>query len=211
MKVLELAGNKRVDTGKKSTKKLRVEGLVPCVIYGQGENLHFSILAKELRSLIYTPNVYLLAITIDGKVYDAVLKDIQYHPVADNILHIDFYQISGDKKVIIDVPVILEGFAIGVKSGGKLIAALRKLKVQALKENLPDTLTVNVEELELGKTIKVRDLSFDNVELLDAGNSVVAAVRLTRAAKGELDGESEEGVEGAEGTEGESTEEKSAE
>ena len=211
MKVLELAGNKRVDTGKKSTKKLRVEGLVPCVIYGEGENLHFSISEKNLRPLIYTPNVYLLAITIDGKVYDAVLKDIQYHPVADNILHIDFYQLSDDKKVIIEVPVILEGFAVGVKSGGKLIAARRKLKVKALKADLPDTLTVNVEELELGKTIKVRDLSFDNVELLDAGNSVVAAVRLTRAAKGELDGESEEGVEGAEGTEGESTEEKSAE
>ena len=204
MKVLELAGNKRVDTGKKSTKKLRLEGLVPCVIYEKEENIHFSISEKALRPLLFTPNVYILAVNIDGVVYDSILQDIQYHPVADNVLHVDFFQLSDDKKVIIEIPVVLEGFPIGVKAGGKLSADQRKLKVRALKADLPDTLTVDVEELALGRSIKVRDLSFDNIELLSPGNSVVAAVRLTRAAKGEM-AEGEEGEEGENSAETEAT------
>jgi len=186
MKVLELVGKKRENTGKKDSKQLRTEELIPCVIYGAGENVHFSIPAAELRSLVYTPHVYILSIDIDGKKYNAILKDLQFHGVTDDLLHIDFLQIDENKKVVIEIPVVLEGFAEGVKAGGKLATAQRKLKVRAFMKDLPDTLTVDVTNLKLGATMKVRDLTFENLELLNSGNSVVAAVKLTRAAKGAM-------------------------
>ncbi len=186
MKVLELSGIARPDAGKKATKKIRKEGLVPCVLNSKDGNVNFSIPVVDLRPLIYTPHVYLLAINIDGKVYDAILKDSQYHVVSDEILHIDFLKVTDDKKVEIEVPVALEGFAEGVKAGGKLILVQRKLKLRAFKQYLPDILTLNVETLRLGASLKVRDLVFDNIEILTPGNSVVAAVRLTRAAKGAM-------------------------
>lgn len=206
MKVLELAGKKRETIGKKSTKALRKEGLVPCVLYGQGENVHFSIPESELRPLIFTPHVYTLSIDIDGAKYEAVMQDIQYHPVKDNPLHIDFLRIIDDKPVTIGIPVVLEGLAAGVQAGGILILQQRKLKIRALKKDLPDTLKIDVTELELGSSIKVRDLTFDNIEILSPGSSVVAAVKLTRASKGMLD-EEEEAEEATE----EATEEKAEE
>lgn len=184
MKSLEIKCNVRNSLGKKDSKKLRAQEKVPCVLYGGGENVHFWALEKDFRSLVYTPNVYLVDLNIEGKVHHAILQEIQFHPVSDRIQHIDFIQISPDKKVAIDIPVQLNGVPVGVKEGGKLMIAMRKVKVRALPKNLPDILEIDVTNIGLGKTIKIGDIDFPNIEMLDAKNSVIASVRLTRAARG---------------------------
>ncbi|RLD82160.1 MAG: 50S ribosomal protein L25 [Bacteroidetes bacterium] len=204
MKSIEIKGELRTSVGKKESKKLRNEEKVPCVLYGGEENVHFAVSEKELKSLIFTPNVYLVDIDIDSKKKKAIIQDLQFHPVTDRVIHIDFFEIFEDKEVVINIPVEMHGLAEGVEAGGKLQVINRKLKVKALFKNLPDVLEVNVEKVALGKNVKVGDLSYDNLELLNSANTVVATVKLTRAAKGmELDeeGEGEEGetVEGEEG------------
>ncbi len=194
MKTYEVNGVVRTEIGKKATSKLRAEENIPCVMYGGEKVVHFSASEGDFRKLIFTPNVYLIKINIDGAVYDAVIQEIQFHPVTDKVLHIDFLQISEDKDVKIEIPVILNGLAEGVKAGGKLQLLKRRLKVKALAKDLPDTLDVNVEQIKLGATIKVGELAFDNITLLDHPSSVIAAVKLTRAAKG-AKGEGEEGEE----------------
>lgn len=191
MKSVEIKCNLRQDLGKKDSKKLRAQEKVPCVLYGGGENVHFWALEKDFRKVIYTPNVYLLDLNIDSKVYNAIVQDVQFHPVSDRILHVDFIQIAPDKKVAIEVPVQLNGVPAGVKEGGKLMIAMRKLKVRALPKHLPDVLEIDVTNIGLGKTIKVSDIKFPNVEALDAKNSVIASVRLTRAARGAASEEEE--------------------
>lgn len=183
MQVFNLSGEARQGVGKKSTKALRVEEKVPCVLYGGEQNVHFSAADRDLRKLLYTPHVYLVKLNIDGKEYDAVMRDIQFHPVTDKALHIDFYQIDSDKQVVMEVPVRTEGFAIGVQAGGKLNLTTRKLKVKAFPKDMPDELTVNVEHLGLGKAVKVQDLTFENIEIVNAKSVVVAQVKLTRAAR----------------------------
>lgn len=189
MKKIELKGSKRQEIGKKVTKALRLEGKVPGVLYGGKEVKHFVIDEKLLKPLIYTPNVYIISLSIDGEKQEAILQDIQYHPVSDRILHIDFLQISDDSPIIIEIPVVLSGLAEGVKAGGRLSLEQRKLRVKALPANLPDTLNIKVDHLKLGDTVKVGSLSFDNLTLLNAKNSVVAAVKLTRAARAAQTGE----------------------
>ena len=205
MKTIEIVTTERKSLGKKETKKLRKEGNVPCVIYGGEKVTHFYAHKNDFRHLVYTPNVYLVNLKIDGKECRAIMQDIQYHPVTDEILHIDFYEIFVGKEVIIKIPVKLNGLSIGVKEGGKLALETRKLRVKALPKNLPDILNVDVTELKLEKTIKVGDLSFEDLELLDFKNSVVCSVKLTRVAKS-LDEETE-----GEETEGEETEEATTE
>lgn len=183
MQVFELKGELRTDLGKKATKATRVEGKVPCVLYGGGENVHFSVIEKDLTKLLYTPIVYTVKLDVNGKTYDAVMREIQFHPVSDRVLHMDFYQISSEKPVIMEVPVKLKGFAEGVQAGGKLVQVVRKLKVKALPENLPGELVLDVTSLGLGKSIKVKELSFENVEVVNAKEVVVAQVKMTRAAK----------------------------
>lgn len=183
MKKIELKGTNRQDIGKKVTKALRLEGNVPGVLYGGKEVKHFVIEEKLLKPLIFTPNVYIISLSIDGTKQEAILQDIQYHPVSDRILHIDLLEISEDKPIIIELPVVLTGLAEGVKAGGRLSLEQRKLRVKALPANLPDTLNIKVDHLKLGDTVKVGSLSFDNLTLLNAKNSVVAAVKLTRAAR----------------------------
>jgi len=184
MKTLELKGTAREAVGKKDAKKLRRNELIPCVLYGGSKNVHFALNEKELSKIVYTPEVYILDIEIDGKKQKAIMQDIQFHPVTDNMLHVDFLQVLEDKPIVVKLPVILKGFAKGVQAGGKLSQLARTLKVKALSKDLPDNLVVKVEKLELGKSIKVGELSFDNIEVLDSKNAVVAAVKLTRAAKG---------------------------
>lgn len=184
MKNFELKGSKREGTGKKVAKAFRKEGLVPCVLYGGEDVVHFTVTKDGIRKLIYTPNVYIVDLTIEGKTCKAILKDSQYHPVSDELLHADFLQISESKPVVMEIPVVLEGLAEGVKAGGKLSLEMRKLKVKGFYNDLPDTLHINVESLGLGKTIQVGALSFDKIELLNAKDNVVAAVKLTRAARG---------------------------
>ena len=184
MKSFELKGELRKDLGKKASKLSRKEGEVPCVLYGGDEVIHFNVTNDAVRKLVYTPEIFLVHLAIGKKTCNAVLKDMQFHPVTDHLLHIDFYQVVAEKPIVMEVPIILEGLAEGVKAGGKLSLELRKLKVKGLYNNIPEKLTINVENLALGKTIQVGDLSFDNLELINAKNNVVCAVKLTRAARG---------------------------
>ncbi len=203
MKSIELKGVVRESIGKKNSKKLRREDKVPCVLYGGEQNVHFAVNSNSLRDLVYTPNVYLVDLEIDGKSYKAIVKDLQFHPVSDAILHMDFLEIFEDKAVEISIPVSLQGLAAGVKAGGKLQTLNRKLKVRALPSFLPDNLEIDVTNLALGKSIKVGDVSFENIEILNDNNTVIASVKLTRAAKGMAgDEKGEEGEESEEGAEG---------
>lgn len=187
MKTFELSGSKRQDLGKKSTKAVRKEGLVPAVLYG-GEKATdatpFTVKLNDVRKLIYTPEIFLVELNLNGEKINAILKDIQFHPVSDEILHLDFLHVFENKPIVIDVPVVLDGLAEGVKAGGKLSLDLRKLKVKALYKSVPEKLHINIEHLALGKSVQVGELSFDGLELLNATNAVVCRVQLTRAARG---------------------------
>jgi len=189
MKSIEVKGTARTiaehsSEQSRALKALRKNNCVPCVLYGAGDNVHFTVTNDEVRNLIYTPHIYVVDLAIDGKKVKAILKDIQFHPVKDTILHIDFFQIDELKPIIMEVPVQLEGLAEGVKAGGKLTLQMRKLKVRALYNVIPEKLTVNVAHLGLGKTVKVGELSYEGLTLLNAKEAVVCAVQLTRAARG---------------------------
>lgn len=189
MKSIEVKGTARTiaehsSEQSRALKALRKNNCVPCVLYGAGDNVHFTVTNDEVRNLIYTPHIYVVDLAIDGKKVKAILKDVQFHPVKDTILHIDFFQIDELKPIIMEVPVQLEGLAEGVKAGGKLTLQMRKLKVRALYNVIPEKLTVNVAHLGLGKTVKVGELSYEGLTLLNAKEAVVCAVQLTRAARG---------------------------
>ena len=187
MEVFELKGEVRSDLGKKATKALRVAGKVPCVLYGGEANVHFAVSERDLRKLLYTPTVYLVKLVLDGKPYDAVMREIQFHPVSDRVLHIDFYETAEDKPVVMDIPVKTKGFAVGVQAGGKLVLVSRKLKVRALPKDMPAELVINVEKLGVGKSIQVKDLDLEGVDVVTAKNVVIAQVKLTRAARAAQD------------------------
>jgi large subunit ribosomal protein L25 len=184
MKTFELSGSKRVGTGKKAAKACRKESLIPCVLYGGKEVVHFNVTKDGIRKLIYTPEVFLVDLTIDGAKCKAILKETQFHPVSDALLHVDFLQIFEEKPIVIEIPIVLEGLAQGVKDGGKLSLEMRKLKVKGFYPDLPENLVINIENLGLGKTIQVGNLHFDKLELLNVKDNVVAAVKVTRAARG---------------------------
>ena len=184
MKIFELKGELRKSTGKTDSKKLRREEKVPCVLYGGKEHVHFSVELKPVKKLVYSHHVYQVSIDIEGKKYNAIIKELQFHAVTDVLAHIDFLEIFDDKAIEMNIPVELQGLSVGVKAGGKLLTINRKLKARALPKFMPDTLVVDVTELALGKTIKVGDVKYDSVELLNVKNTVIAAVKLTRAAKG---------------------------
>lgn len=183
MKLFELTGSKRESTGKKAAKAYRRESLIPCVLYGGEEIVHFTVTKDSVRKLIYTPEIQIVDLTIEGKNCKAIVKETQFHPVSDQLLHADFLQIFEDKPVVLEIPIELEGLAEGVKAGGKLSREMRKLKVKGLYKNFPEKLVINVENLGVGKSIQVGDIHFDNLELLNAKDNVVAAVKSTRAAK----------------------------
>jgi len=184
MKTFELSGTVRTDLGKKATKADRAVENVPCVLYGLGDNVHFTTTISNIRKLIYTPEVYVVELNIDGTKTKAIMKALQFHPVTDIVLHIDFLKITEDKPVIVELPVKLEGLAEGVKAGGKLALEMRKLKVKGLYPQIPENIVVNVSELGLGKSIQVGKVSVENLEILNNKNAVVAQVKLTRAARG---------------------------
>ena len=188
MKTIELKGSVRQELGKKATKKVRNSESVPCVLYGEGEPIHFSGNEKEFGQVIFTPNTYQVNLNIDGTVYPSIVKDLQFHPVSDRVLHMDFQKVAADKPVIVSIPVQLEGFAKGVQQGGKLKMEMRRVRVQGLIANLPDQLVVDVTEIEAGQTIKVRDLSFENFTIHESKNAVIASVKSTRASKSATEG-----------------------
>lgn len=180
MKSIAINGSLRENLQKQETKKLRAQDIVPCVLYGGKEQIHFAAPASEFKKIVYTPDVFTANLNIGGKTFNAVMQDIQFHPVTDKILHIDFMELIADKAVTIDIPVKVSGNAPGVKQGGKLITKVRKLKVKALPKNLPDYVDVNIDALELGKNIRVSDIKIPNVEILDAPNNVITTVAATR-------------------------------
>ena len=191
MKSIEINGSLRAETGKKATRELRKNDSVPCVLYGinKDENgnqvaTHFTVTNDGLRKLVYTPHIYVVDLNIDGKITTAIMKDIQFHPVTDKILHVDFLQIDESNPIVMEAPVKLEGLAEGVKAGGKLALQVRKLRVKALYNLIPEKLIIDVTNLGLGKTIKVGDLKFEGLQLLNAKEAVVCGVKLTRAARG---------------------------
>ncbi|MFW9597189.1 MAG: 50S ribosomal protein L25/general stress protein Ctc [Paludibacter sp.] len=184
MKTFELKGAVRADLGKKASKADRVADVVPCVLYGGAENVHFTTTNSDLRKLIYSPEVFVVNLDIDGKKCKAVMKALQFHPVTDKVLHIDFLEVTEAKPVVVEIPVKLEGLAEGVKAGGKLALEMRKLKVKGIYTQIPERITIDVTSLGLGKTIQVAALSIENLEILNAKNAVVCQVKLTRAARG---------------------------
>ena len=184
MKSFDLKGTSRTEVGKKSTNELRKNNGIPCVLYGiEKEAKAFAVTADAVRKLVYTPDIHVVNLTIDGVECKAVLKDIQFHPVKDTILHMDFLQIVEDKPIVMEVPTVLTGLAAGVKLGGKLQQAIRKIKVKAVYANIPEKLTVDVTELGLGKSIKVGELSFEGIELVTPAQTVVCSVAATRASR----------------------------
>ncbi|WP_299579915.1 50S ribosomal protein L25/general stress protein Ctc [uncultured Sunxiuqinia sp.] len=183
MKSIEIKGQVREGLGKKESKKLRNEGKVPCVLYGGEAPIHFVADAGDFRPLIYTPNVYLIDVEIDGTVYKAIMQDVQFHPVNDQILHVDFLRTSEDKPVKIEVPIKVEGYAKGMRSGGKLKTNLRRLRVKALPKDLPDTITIDITNLGLGDSFKVGQLDVENIEFLNSKSVPVVSIIITRAAR----------------------------
>ena len=209
MKTFQLNAEPRTDLGKKAAKNLRKSNLIPVVLnggavidlpyagtlktgekiveIGNGKGLittDLVVKADDVRKLIYTPDIFAIELNVNGETRNAVIKDIQFHPVKDNILHIDLLEVSDKKPVTIEVPVKLEGHAEGVKAGGKLNLSMKKIKVKAIYTEIPERVVINVDSLGLGQTLQIGDLHFDGLELVNAKNAVVCAVQLTRAARG---------------------------
>ena len=189
MKEFSLNGQKRETVGKKASKLIRKEGLVPCNIYGEdivdGKSVatSFTIPMVDLRKMIYSPHVYLVNLNIDGKEHKAVIKELQFHPVTDAVLHIDFYEVNETKPITIGIPVKLNGLAQGVRDGGKLNLSIRKINVTAPYKQIPEVLDIDVTNLQLGKSIKVGELSFEGLELATPADVVVCSVKATRASR----------------------------
>ena len=190
MKEFSVSGSKRATTGKKAAKELRKEGLVPCNLYGEkkGENglpeaLAFAIPAAQLRKVVYTPHVYVVNLTIDGEAHKAVMKELQFHPTTDALLHIDFYEVNETKPITIGIPVKLTGHAQGVRDGGRLSQAVRQLNVTAPYKQIPETLEIDVTNLKLGKAIKVAELNFEGLQIATPAQVVVCSVKATRASR----------------------------
>ena len=204
MKSITINGSKRESVGKVATKALRNAGRVPCVLYGGDKPLHFSAPELDFSKLVYTPNAHIVAINLeDGNNVNAILQDIQFHPLKGSILHIDFYELFEDKEVSINVPVKIEGSAPGVlNSGGTLFRNKRKLKIRALPSNLPDDIVIDISQLELGDKIYTADLKNDKFLILHSDNMVVCQVKISRASIVEEEVEElEEGAEASEGVE----------
>ena len=185
MKTLEIIVKRRNELGKKSTRKLRAEGNVPCVMYGGEETIHFYAHDNSFKDLIYTHHVHMINFSIDGKPHKAILQEIQFHPVTDKILHIDFIEVFDNKTAIVEIPIALSGNSVGIKNGGKLRQRRRLLKVKGLISDMPDVLDVDITDLNIGESFKVRDIQFDNLEMLDPPQAMVVGVVSSRiAAKG---------------------------
>jgi len=199
MKSITIKGSQRESVGKVSTKALRNAGKVPCVIYGGEKPLHFSADELSFKKLVYTPNAYTAVIELDGgETLKAVLQDIQFHPVTDKIMHIDFYQLFADKAVTMNIPVRLEGNSPGVRNGGRLLFRKRKLSIKALPDLLPDFITIDISKLKIGGTIAVETLLSDDYIILHPDSTAVVQVKASRnAVEDEEDEETEEGAEGA--------------
>jgi large subunit ribosomal protein L25 len=204
MKILEISAKLRTETGKAGSKQLRKSDNVPCIIYGGESNINFYAHRNAFKELIYTPDAHIVHLDIEGKKIKAVLKDIQFHPVSDAILHIDFIEVPDSKPIIINIPIKVVGDSPGVKAGGKLRIKSRNLKVKGLLNDIPEFLVVDISQLKIGHSIKVGDLSYDKIELLDSKTHLILTVATTRGvakdeiAEGEEPAAEEAGTEAAE-------------
>ena len=190
MKEINIKGTARTEFGKKAARALRRTDAVPCNLYGNMKNengesisIPFTTTNAELRNLIYSPDIFAVNLDIDGKAYKAVMREIQFHPVKDNVLHVDFYEVNDVHPIVMEVPIKLNGLAEGVKAGGRLAASVRKLKVKAVYTQIPERLDIDVTNLGLGKTIKVGELDFEGLELVTSKDVVVCQVKMTRGAR----------------------------
>ena len=199
MKTLAISVKERQNVGKSNTRALRNQGNVPCVLYGGEKQVTFYAHENDFRKLVYTPDTFIAELNIDGSKVRAILQDIQFHPVTDKILHIDFLEVIEGKPITITLPVILEGAAPGVKNGGNLMFRRPKIITKGLAASLPDAITLNIEHLKIGMFIYIKDIEMDGCEFLAPGNSVVVGVKTARAAIEEVEEEEIEGEEGAEG------------
>ena len=191
MKEISIEGAKRADLGKKATKAVRAAGNVPCVLYGEKKDeqgnpvaLHFEVSEKQINKIIYSPDIYLVNISVDGEEHKAVVKETQFHPVKDNVLHMDFYEVTPEKPIVMGVPIVAKGLAEGVRAGGRLMMMIRKLQVRGLYANIPEKLEVDVTTLQLGKSVNAGKLSYDNLEIVTRKEVIVCTVKMTRAAMG---------------------------
>ena len=182
MKTIEIKAFPRKHFGKKSTNSLRAEDNVPCVMYMAKENLHFYAHENAFRGLVYTPDVFLVNLEVAGKSYKAVMKEIQFHPVSDRLQHIDFMQVSEDKPVTIDIPLKITGESSGVKAGGKLRVKRRTLKVKGLTKYIPDHMTIDITGLGIGQSVKIGDLNYENLDIIDNKRAMIVAVEVSRVS-----------------------------
>lgn len=186
MKAVALFGNKREVTGKRNSRDLRNEGKVPCVLYGSSqEPLHFFMYGSDFKDIIYTPNTYKAKLDIDGQIYQAIVQEVQFHPVNDSIIHVDFLAVSDDKPVTMQIPVNITGNSPGVRAGGKLVKKIRKMTLRGLIKDFPDFVEVKIDELELGKSIKVQDITVPGLTILDSPANAIVSVTVTRSTKQE--------------------------
>lgn len=183
MKSVSISGEIRAAIGKKDAKKLRSEEKVPCVLYGGEEPVHFQVDAPEFRKLVYTPNVYLVDLTVGGTTHTAIMQDIQWHPIEEQILHVDFMKVDASKPIKVEIPVKVEGYAKGMREGGKMKLNLRRLKVKGLASNIPDSISINIDQLELGQSIKVGQIQAENLEILNSKSIPAVTIMITRAAR----------------------------
>ena len=182
MKTVSLSGSLRANVGKTDASALRAKGLVPCVIYGAGEQIHFSADSRHFKDIIFTPETKIVNVEIDGKSYKTVLQEAQFHRITDQLIHADFLQVTEDKPVAVFLPVKTNGSAEGVKAGGKLVIKMRKLKVKGLISKLPQYIDLNVEKLEIGKAIATGDIQIEGITIMHPKNLTVVSVQTTRAA-----------------------------
>ena len=208
MKSVSINGIARVDLGKKFAKQLRKEENVPCVIYGGSEEpIHFYAHSNEFRKIVYTPNVYLINVIIGDNTFQVTMGDIQFHPVTDKILHIDFLRVFENKEVKINIPITITGNSKGVRNGGRLSLNMRRMLIESMSKYLPETIEIDITELRIGDSIRVSDLSRDNIKFLNNPQDVIVAVKTARAAvEEEIEEEVAEGTEGS-GEEGQVQEE----
>jgi len=182
MKTATISGTPRTGLGKKDTKAVRLAGNVPCVLYGATDQIHFSADSREFKKVLFTPEVFTIDLSIDGKNYRATLQDTQFHPISDELIHADFLAINDANPISIAVPVKVTGNSVGVRSGGKLVVKTRKVRVKALPANLPDSINVDISDLNIGQSVKIQDIKLENVAILAAPNVVLVSVNTTRAA-----------------------------
>jgi len=182
MESIALKASLRKETGKKSSKAIREQDSIPCILYGGKDNVNFFVAESDFRNLLFTPKVYIVNIDIDGSGYQAVIKDLQFHPVTDKLLHADFYQLSDDKPVTVEIPITLSGSSKGVREGGKLVMDKRKVKVRGFSKDIPAEIEINITALAIGKSIRAGEIQADKFEIVMDKDAPVVSVRTTRAA-----------------------------